>query len=82
MRISECIGCGTFPCVDIKRDNYILPDIDISPEEIKLIIISEASPADLSDYYFSPGNPHFQQTTLLAFQDAGTGVNSFGGVQK
>ncbi|MEW6404926.1 MAG: uracil-DNA glycosylase [Chloroflexota bacterium] len=57
--------------------NYILPDIDIDPNAIKIVMISEAAPADLSDYYYAPGNPHFQQTTLLAFQDAGAQVSSF-----
>ena len=40
-------------------------------------MISEAAPADLEDYYYAPGEPHFQQTTLLAFQDAGAQVSSF-----
>jgi len=63
--------------VDINRENYILPDIDLNPVKIKNVMISEAAPADLSDYYYAPGEPHFQQTTLLAFQDAGVQASSF-----
>ncbi|MBM3135895.1 MAG: uracil-DNA glycosylase, partial [Chloroflexi bacterium] len=39
-------------------------------------MISEAAPADPGDYYYAPGNPLFQQTTVQAFQDAGAQVSS------
>jgi len=53
MRISNSTGCKTFPCLDINRANYILPEIDVDPNAIKIVMISEAAPADLSDYYYA-----------------------------
>lgn len=55
MHMSECVGCDTFPCVDVKHDRYILPDIEIIPEKITLILISEAAPDNSNDYYYAGG---------------------------
>ena len=76
MRVSECIGCKTFPCTDVRHECYVVPDIDINPQGVSMVMISEAAPADLADYYYAPGNPLFAQTTVQAFQDAGAGVSS------
>lgn len=43
---------------------------------VKLVMISEATPDDPSDYFYSPGDPLFQQTTVLAFRDAGVEVDT------
>jgi uracil-DNA glycosylase len=40
------------------------------------VLISEAAPPDPGDYYYAPGNPLFEQTTVLAFNDAGADVSS------
>ncbi len=40
------------------------------------MLISEAAPADPEDYYYAAGEPLFQQTTVQAFKDAGTAVES------
>lgn len=77
MRIDECIGCVDFPCKDVNHQAYIIPGIDIDPKKISILLISEASPADPGDYYYAPGSPLFQQTTLEAFTDAGAEVSSF-----
>ena len=77
MRISECIGCDSFPCVDVKHEFYIVPNIEISPDKVSLVMISEAAPENLGDYYYAEGNPLFQQTTLQAFNSAGIPVDSF-----
>jgi uracil-DNA glycosylase len=76
MRVDQCIGCQDFPCIDVRHDCYIVPDIDVQPEKVKIVLISEAAPADPADYYYAAGNPLFQQTTVLAFQDAGAAVGS------
>jgi uracil-DNA glycosylase len=54
----------------------LLPNIDLDPKAISIVLISEAAPAEPEDYYYAPGNPHFQQTTVQAFQAAGAQVNS------
>jgi uracil-DNA glycosylase len=76
MRISECVGCKTFPCADVKHENYVIPDIELEPERISVILISEAAPADPADGYYAAGDPLFGQTTVQAFRDAGASVSS------
>lgn len=76
MQIEDYIRCKDFPCGDVKHSSYIVPDLDFNPEEILAMMISEASPDDLSDYYYAEGDPLFQQTTVLAFNDAGVGISS------
>ena len=75
MRVSECIGCEDFPCVDVKHDGYILPEVEIAPERVRTVLISEAAPADPNDYFYAGNQPHFEQTTLLAFKQAGIEVS-------
>lgn len=57
----------TFPCIDVNNDAYIIPDVDVKPEDITVVLISEAAPANLDDYYYSEGNPSFQQGKNLFF---------------
>ena len=71
------VSCERFPCSDVLHGCYAVPDIDLDPEKISIVLISEATPADPADYYYSAGEPLFQQTTLLAFRDAGADVESF-----
>jgi uracil-DNA glycosylase len=66
----------SFPCQDVRHELYVLPDIEFQPEKIRIVLVSEAAPADLADYYYAAGQPLFQETTLLAFEDAGLKVNS------
>jgi uracil-DNA glycosylase len=76
MRVSNCVGCTGFPCVDVKHECYRIPDIDVQPQRIRVAMISEAAPADPSDYYYAPGDPLFMRTTVQAFNDAGAPVSS------
>lgn len=76
MHANECIGCQTFPCTDVKHENYIVPSADVEPEGVSLVMISEAAPADPTDYYYADGDPLFAQTTVQAFNDAGAEVGS------
>lgn len=70
MRISECVQCETFPCADVNHAGYRVPAIELDPASIRLVLISEAAAPDAVDDYYAPGDPLFQQTTVLAFQDA------------
>ena len=80
MRVSDSIGCKEFPCPDVRHDCYIVPDIEIEPEQVRLVMISEAAPAEKSDYYYSGGESLFERTTVQAFQDAGADVKSIGDI--
>ncbi len=77
MRVSDCIGCETFPCRDVREEYYLVPDVEVNPDHVSLMMISEAAPADSADYYYATGNPLFQQTTLQAFKEADADVSSF-----
>jgi uracil-DNA glycosylase len=48
----------------------------VRPDDIAVVMISEAAPEDAKDYYYATGDPLFQQTTVLAFNDAGADVSS------
>lgn len=76
MRVDEFVGCKTFPCLDVNKALYIIPGIELKAETIKVVMISEAAPADPRDFYYAPGNPAFEQTTVMAFNDAGIDVAS------
>jgi len=76
MKTSEKVSCNDFPCIDIIKGAYIVPDVEIDPSKIQAIMISEAAPANTSDYYYSEGEPLFQKTTVQAFQDAGLNVST------
>jgi uracil-DNA glycosylase len=76
MRMSECVECKEFPCTDVRHECYVIPDIAVQPDDVSIILISEAAPADPADYYYAKGDPLFQQTTVLAFNDAGAAVSS------
>ncbi len=82
MRVSKCVGCTGFPCADVNRDAYVVPDIVVKPEAFSIVLISEAAPANRDDYYYARGNPLFEQTTVQAFQDAGAKVSSMGDILK
>ncbi|MCK4515894.1 MAG: uracil-DNA glycosylase [Spirochaetaceae bacterium] len=76
MKVDECAGCAEFPCSDVRHECYRVPNIDVNPEKISIVLISEAAPADPDDYYYAEGDPLFQQTTVQAFRDAGAEVES------
>jgi len=82
LRISDCVGCKAFPCTDVKHESYVIPDVELAPERISIILISEAAPADPADHYYAPGNPLFAQTTVQAFQDAGAPVTGMDDILK
>jgi uracil-DNA glycosylase len=76
VRVSEFVQCKEFPCTDVPHECYVVPDIEVNPNAISIVMISEAAPADPGDYYYAAGDPLFQQTTVQAFNDAGAEVAS------
>jgi hypothetical protein len=76
MNVSQYVDCKTFPCLDVDHAAYRVPAIDLQPERVSIVLISEAAPANPEDDYYASGNPLFMQTTVLAFQEAGAQVSS------
>ena len=59
MQVSKCVGSEEFPCVDVRHECYIMPGIDVKPDEISIVLISEATPANPDDYYYAEGDSLF-----------------------
>jgi hypothetical protein len=76
MRPNKFVRCVDFPCSDINKSCYLVPDIEIDPEKVGTVMISEAPPENAGDYFYAQGNPFFLQTTVQAFNDAGFAVSS------
>ncbi len=76
MQVSKHLKCTEFPCAHVRHECYVIPDVDLNPDAVSIVLISEAAPPDLGDYYYAAGNPLFQQTTVQAFNDAGADVSS------
>ena len=76
MRTSETIACVGFPCSGVNHEAYVVPDVDLDPAHVSIVLISEAAPPDPADHYYAPGEPLFKQTTVQAFRDAGADVSS------
>ena len=77
MNPSSFISCVEFPCLDVRHECYVIPDVDIDPQNISILMISEAASPKKEDYYYAGGDAQFESTTLQAFQEAGTQVSSF-----
>ncbi len=73
---SKRVKCEGMPCSDVRHDGYVVPSIDVQPDRISIVLISEAAPAQAHDFYYAKGNPLFAQTTVQAFVDAGAKVAS------
>lgn len=76
MRPSDLVRCTDFPCQDINKKCYTVPNIEVNPDKIETLMISEAPPENPNDYFYASGNPFFLQTTLQSFNDAGFNVAS------
>lgn len=78
--INNEIRCD-YPCTDIHPD-LVIPRLDIDPEKIRMVMISEAPPVHLSDYYYQDNSGSFFQTTRMVFKDAGIDVENYDDLTK
>jgi uracil-DNA glycosylase len=76
MKTSDHIRCKHFPCGDVNHECFMVPDVDVNPDKIRIMMISEAPPQDPGDYFYATGDPLYQRTTVQAFKDAGVSVLS------
>lgn len=76
MKPVKYIGCSDFPCFDVNKSVYLRSAVDIQPEKVKVVMISEAPPENQEDYFYAAGEPFYLKTTLQAFNDAGISVSS------
>jgi hypothetical protein len=76
MHITDYVQCIDFPCEQARHVSYQVPDIEVDPETIRLVLISETAPNDPQDGYYSSPQAMFARTTLQAFNEAGVKVSS------
>jgi uracil-DNA glycosylase len=76
MRISDQIQCIDFPCDEACQESYQVPNLELDPASIRLMLISETAPTDPRDYYYASAEAMFARTTLQAFQEAGVQAGS------
>ncbi len=76
MKISDYVACVDFPCEEARQESYLVPDIEIDAEQVRVMLISETAPTDPRDGYYGSCEALFARTTLLAFQEAGVKVSS------
>jgi uracil-DNA glycosylase len=76
MRVSDSLHCLDFPCADVRHEGYLVSDLTIDPSAVSMVMISEAAPQEASDGYYAGEGSLFEETTVLAFNDAGAQVSS------
>jgi uracil-DNA glycosylase len=76
MRASQCLTCTALACADVDRRSFVVPGVDVPPEAVSIVMVSEAAPGDPAEYYYSGEGSLFERTTVEAFRDAGTNVRS------
>ncbi len=59
MQVSQHVTCQGFPCSGVNHDWYLVPDVELDPADVSIVMISEAAPADRDDYYYANGDPLF-----------------------
>jgi len=50
MRPNEFVKCTDFPCQDVNKKHYIIPNIEVKIDKIITFMISETPPEDLGVY--------------------------------
>ena len=69
MKINDQLTCPA-NCEDVKIIKHFSP-VNCDSSKVRLVMISEALPENLDDYFYGKGSPFFIQTTNQAFTDAG-----------
>jgi uracil-DNA glycosylase len=78
MRPCDLIRCEGFPCGDVRHECYLVPDVELDPRAVRIVLISEAAPADAGAYFYAAGDPLFARTTVQAFRDAAAAAEEAG----
>jgi hypothetical protein len=76
MRIIDHVQCIDFPCTEAQQESYLVPDLDLDPASIKIMLISETAPNEAKEYYYGSCEALFARTTVQAFQEAGAEIGN------
>jgi uracil-DNA glycosylase len=70
------IECSSRPCADVAQERLLVPGVELQPDLIEVVMVAEAAPARLEDWFYAGPEALFAQTTVQAFRDAGEDVAS------
>jgi uracil-DNA glycosylase len=73
---AEALVCEAFPCADVDHGSYVVPEVELDAGRIRVLMVSEAAPAHVEDWFYSGPDALFAETTVEAFRDAGEDVSS------
>jgi uracil-DNA glycosylase len=76
MRPSDRVACHDFPCMDVDHERCCVPDAEVTPKRIALVMVSESAPLRPEDGFYASPDALFARTTLEAFGDAGAKARS------
>lgn len=76
MKISDHVSCIDFPCVEARQESYLVPDLEVDPMAIKIMLISETAATNLMDNYYFTCDALYARTTVQAFKEAGVAVSN------
>ncbi len=76
MKPRDYVDCADRPCAEMDHIAYAVPEVDVDPAAIRLVLIAEVPPPDPADGMYAGSEALHAQTTLLAFRDAGLAAES------
>lgn len=76
VRPGSLLSCDALPCVDVEHAAFTVPDVEIDARRIRVVMVSEAAPAHVEDWFYAGPDALFAETTVAAFNDAGEDVSS------
>lgn len=59
-----------------KENRPVLPEVTVSPESIKVMMINEVSPKNPADDFYADGTPDYMVTTKMLFKSAGIEIET------
>lgn len=74
MKVSNSVHCATLPCADVEHGGFWVPDVDVDPASVSIVLISEVAAPATADNYRLDGESLFARTTVEAFRAAGAAV--------
>lgn len=76
MKIAELVGCDSFSCLDVDVERYEMPAGPANLDDVTILMVAEAPPADPADWFDAGPDALYGRTTVQAFRDAGEEVES------
>lgn len=80
MKVDAIVRCEELVCTDVVRERLTIPQLQLDPDLVSIVMVSEAPPADPADWFYAGDDALFARTTVQAFRDAGADVVSIGDV--